>query len=133
LLATGQSTRFLRRYALGIAGQNLGASVAWSTPSAHADVVPAAVRLGSRVGFGAPGVDLVGDLSRNTRQSWKYHLGVEGRYSGLGLRAGTNNGSLGAGGTIHLASTGLSEFDYSFLDDPVSHQGIHRFTVALRF
>lgn len=133
VLTGGESTRLIQRWAVGLSVQNLGASVNWNTSSHHKDIIPAGVRIGSRLGFGAPGVDLVADLEKNTKQDWRYHLGLEGRWSMLGLRAGSNNGWLTAGGSLYLPYALLNELHYSFADDPISERGIHRVTVGMRF
>lgn len=135
ILAKIQLPGLVRKLAVGVVLQNIGANLKWDTESEHEEEIPLDVRVGAALGLSAFPVDLAFDVEKRTKQDPTYHLGAEYWLAALGgLRAGWDDGDITAGASFRLPSLGPKlQFDYGFSTDPVSVKGIHRACVSAGF
>lgn len=120
---------------IGLAVQNLGASLKWNTVSGHRDRIPTTLRGGLAIGVSSLPLYVSFDLEKNTKQDVAYHVGTECWFHKiLGLRAGYDRDDITAGVSFRLPLIILSPgFDYGFSTDPVSTKGVHRISARITF
>jgi hypothetical protein len=121
----------LKRLALGIAVQNLGANLKWDTESKHTDRLPTNARVGTALSLSR--MTLAVDIERDNHQNSAYHWGAEYWIAkAIALRTGLDNGDVTAGVSFRLPSGLLgTQLDYGFSADSVSTRGIHRVSVLM--
>ena len=135
LLAKIQLPGLVKKLAVGMALQNIGANLKWDTESEHEEEIPLDVRVGAALSVFALPLDLAFDVEKSAKQDPTYHLGAEYWLAALGgLRVGWDDGDIAAGASFRLSSLGPEmQFDYGFSTDPVSPKGIHRVCVSAGF
>jgi len=120
--------------ALGISAQNLQTHIRWNHADKAKEIFPLRKRVGAQISplsFLHLGVD----YEMSTPQAGRLHAGGEIYFNQMaGLRMGYNHGKMTFGASLmKVTSTKNIEFDYSLVQDPISHGSIHQFSVLLQF
>jgi len=134
LLATVTMPGIIEHAAMGVAVQNIGATLSWDTESEYEADIPRTIRIGGAVKPAIIPLTAAIDLVKTGENSLETHTGVEYTWMLLSLRGGFNDGNWTAGAGLKF---GLGIFDaridYAVTSDEIADQLIHFISIGIPF
>jgi hypothetical protein len=130
-----QLSGLIKTIGFAVVIQNIGAKLKWDTASNHEDKIPINARIGSIMQINAVPLKIVFDLEKNEKREMLTHVGTEYWWQILAIRIGMNQKHLTAGaGIVFKLSDDLGFIiDYAYTDDDIADNGLHFFSLSLRF
>jgi len=129
----------LNRIGFAAVIQNYSSQIKWNTESGYQATIPVRYRAGTMFHLRAIPVKLSVEAESNLLetdffQPYDFRYGVEYDMDVLALRAGYNQGQLtaGIGFDIPLSSMDIGT-DYAYTTDKISSQGLHYFSLSIKY